>query len=172
MTTVFIVDIDGTICNSMPRVQKICETYNADVYDNLDDIWTKDVMEDFLKEENIMSDKVIKGAENLFNLADRCNAVVRFLTGRSEYGRRATRKWLTKIYGASPHTPLIMRPKHMKGVPTPECKEQLFRELYYYKKPEDTYIFFEDETETAKRYSRYGLVLKSPECWAVLGDNL
>jgi hypothetical protein len=32
------------------------------------------------------------------------------------------------------------------------------------------YIFFEDDVETGRKYSKFGLVLKSPECWKILNE--
>jgi hypothetical protein len=68
---------------------------------------------------------------------------------------------------------LLMRPPHMKNGYTADCKEQVFKEkLLLLTGPRTTFIFFEDHDETARRYSKYGLVLKAPECWKVIGDNL
>ncbi len=173
MSIIFVIDIDGTVCNSIPRVEAICSRVGMKDCHNLDAVWTDETMEEFLKEENIMSDEVIPGAEGILDLADKCHAIPFFLTGRNEYAREATRKWLTEKLKIPSNVPLLMRPSDMKNGYTADCKEQIFKEeLYALGGPHATYIFFEDDVETAKRYAKYGLVLKAPECWQIIGDNL
>lgn len=173
MSVIFVIDIDGTVCNSIPRVEEICNRMGMKDCHNLDAVWTDETMEEFLKEENIMKDDVVPGAEKVLDLADKCHAHPFFLTGRNEYARLATRRWLSIRLGVTDDIPLLMRPYNMKNGYTADCKEQIFKEnLYVLGGPHATYIFFEDDIETAKRYSKYGLVLKAPECWGVIGDNL
>jgi hypothetical protein len=172
-SVIFVIDIDGTVCDSIPRVREICKRFGVDENDNLDAIWTDETMEDFLKEENIMKDGVVPGAEKVLEIVARCRAYPFFLTGRNEYARLATRRWLSIKLGVTDDIPLLMRPYNMKNGYAADCKEQIFKEnLYALGGPHATYIFFEDHEETAKRYSKYGLVLKAPECWGVIGDNL
>lgn len=172
MSVIFVIDIDGTVCDSIPRVKAICNRFGVDE-DNLDSVWTDETMEEFLREENIMGDDVVPGAEKVLELAAKCNAVPFFLTGRNEYARQATRKWLSVKLGVGTNIPLLMRPHHMQKGYTADCKEQIFKEeLFSLGGPLATYIFFEDHEETAKRYSKYGLVLKAPDCWKIIGDNL
>lgn len=173
MSTVFVIDIDGTVCDSIPRVKEICNKFDISENDNLDAIWTDETMKEFLKEENIMRDAVIPGAEKILEIAARCIAVPFFLTGRNGYARRATRNWLSDKLAVPTNVPLLMRPAHLKSNHTADCKEQIFmEELYTIAGQYTTYIFFEDDIETAKRYSKYGLVFKAPECWSIIGDNL
>jgi len=160
MSTVFVIDIDGTICDSIDRVKEIWR-----IKENEPDAWTDDLMREFLSEENLMNDSIVPGSEIVLELAKKCNASPFFLTGRNDYAREPTRKWLTKIFKAPEETPLIMRPYDQKGVPTAQCKEGLFKKFLYSIYPNHTYIFFEDEDDTAKQYAKYGLVLRSPECW-------
>lgn len=166
MSIIFVIDVDGTVCDSIPRVKEICSRIGMNENDNLDAIWTDETMKEFLKEENIMGDTVVPGAEKIIEMANRYSARMFFLTGRNEYARSATRKWLNVKMGIPEQIPLIMRPTYMKNGYTADCKEQLFLEwLFHTEDPQTTYIFFEDHKDTAKRYSQYGLVLKAPECW-------
>jgi acid phosphatase class B len=162
MTTVFVVDIDGTVCDSIQRIRDTVAVHGPV------ETWTDEVVEEFLSDENILNDKVIPGSERLFELSEKCHAHIVFLTGRNDSKRESTRKWLTEVFKAPKHTPLLMRPYDSRGGWTADCKEQLFlTELY--NKVANTFIFFEDEEDTIKRYKKYGLVLKSPECWKAIG---
>lgn len=180
MSIVFVIDIDGTVCDSLHRVKEVCEKCGVSSSDSIDEsidqndsIWTEETMREFLKEENVMGDEVVPGAENILALAHKCNALPFFLTGRNEYARKATRKWLSTKLGVPDTVPLIMRPPSMGNGYTADCKEQMFKEqLYALGGPHATYIFFDDHEETLRRYSKYGLALKSPECWKIIGDNL
>jgi len=163
MSVVFVVDIDGTICDSLSRVKEIAKLKSSGP-----DLWTDETMAEFLSEENLLKDKIMPGSEIIFKLAERCHASIVFLTGRNDYAREATRKWLTDVFKAPNTIPLIMRPYKQKGDFTADCKEGLF--LKYLYSPASTFIFFEDEVETANRYSKYGLVLKSPDCWKAIGN--
>ena len=115
-----------------------------------------------------MSDKIVEGSEILFDLAEKCKAEIIFLTGRSDYAMGPTIRWLQEVFGCK-DIELIMRPTNQKDGLTADCKEKMFIEHIYNNRPNETFIFFEDEEETVKRYSKYGLVLKSPECWKVIG---
>ena len=157
MSVIFVIDIDGTVCDSIGRVKEICKnagkTPTNDIDTNIDldleNIWTDEVMKEFLREENIMKDEVILGAEKILEIAHRCRATPFFLTGRNEYARKATRKWLSVKLGVPNNIPLIMRPYEMKDGYTTDCKEQIFKEqLYSLGGPHSTYIFFEDNPET------------------------
>lgn len=172
-SVLFVVDIDGTICNSTPRAIEVNKSIGMTDLDDLGNMWPDGVMEEFLREENVMLDEVISGSERLFSIADRCNAKIVFLTGRSDYSRRATRRWLSERFNAPNNTPLFMRPPRMKGNYSAYCKEEIFKEqVLSIAGPNATYIFFEDRENVLKLYARYGLALKAPECWDILGDNL
>jgi hypothetical protein len=164
MSVIFIIDIDGTICDSLGRITNVADDIESP------DLWTDQTMKEFLSEENIMGDDIIPGSNLVFKLADICHASIIFLTGRNDYARHATRKWLTEIFRVPPDIPLIMRPYAEKGDYAAECKEKLFLKHVYSLHPDATFIFFEDEHDTAERYAKYGLVLKSPGCWNLLKE--
>ena len=161
MSIIFVVDIDGTICDSLSRINDIDKDHIGEA-----NYWTPDKIKDFLSYENTIKDKVIVGAEKLFDIAKICSASVIFMTGRNEFAKEATRKWLTDVFKAPSEIPLIMRLKSQDGMSTAECKEQLFLQKIY--NPDNIFIFFEDEERAIETLSKYGLVLKAPECWEVL----
>jgi len=164
MSVIFVIDIDGTTCDSLGRIAGVASDIGSP------DLWTDQTMKEFLSEENIMGDEVMPGSRVVFKLANICHASIIFLTGRNDYARDATRRWLTHIFRAPPDIPLIMRPYAQKSDYTAECKENLFLKHVYSLHPDATFIFFEDEDDTAARYAKYGLVLKSPECWKLLKE--
>jgi hypothetical protein len=166
----FIIDVDGTVADSLPRVKELCASVGVDYENsNIDKIWTDETMMRFLYEENMMQDEIIPGAEQVLDLAKKCHATPIVLTGRNCYAREPTRKWLSVKLGVPDEVSLIMRPQNMKGIRTADCKEEIFKNEVLRHHPDATFIFFEDDEETIKRYSKYGLVLKAPECWKCLG---
>lgn len=154
---IFVVDIDGTICDSRERMKEIIDKYGGE------ENWTDETIEEFLQGDKLMSDKIMPGANKLFHLAKKCNAKVMFLTGRNERARGLTLDWLWNNFRIN--GPLYMRPIGRKNGTTAECKEDIFLETIFTFNKDATFIFFEDDGATAQRYAKYGLVLKSPECW-------
>ena len=162
--TVFVVDIDGTVCDSIGRVVEMTGSKRPEE----EGIWTDEIMKEFLKKENIMSDKVLPGSEIIFKMRDVMEADMIFLTGRSEFARDSTRLWLKKKLKIDDAIPLFMRPFDERKGFTALCKEKMFLDNVYEKGTK--YIFFEDDVETGRKYSKFGLVLKSPECWKILNE--
>ena len=159
MSVIFVVDIDGTVCDSRERMEEIIGKYGEE------EDWTQQTIDEFLTPGKLMMDKVMPGAEKLFDLAKLCRASIVFLTGRNECARQLTRKWLSEKLNAPDEIPLIMRPLHWKNGHTADCKEELFRLKVLANHPDSTFIFFDDHEDTAQKYAKHGLVLRSPACW-------
>ena len=159
---IWVVDIDGTCADTRPRIEAISEKSGVPEHK-----WTQEQVDEFTKPELIKLDAVIPGAENLVQLARRCGAKLVFLTGRSEVARRATRIWLENKLDIFETVPLVMRPNG-DFRPTAECKEDVFLRAVDQVYRDANFIFFEDDEELLRRYSKYGLALKAPECWSVI----
>jgi hypothetical protein len=163
MGVVFVVDIDGTVCDSKERMAEIIAKYGEE------EDWSQQTIDEFLTPGKLMMDKVMPGAQKLFDIAKICQATVVFLTGRNECARLLTRKWLSTKLNVLDEIPIVMRPMGEKCGFTADCKEELFLTKVMPSYPNSTFIFFEDDKETILRYIKYGLVLKSPACWECIG---
>lgn len=164
----FIVDLDGTVCNSIPRIQQFCRDLGVSENADLDKVWSPEQMRKFLSDENLKKDPLMPGAEKLFEWADKLNFQVVFLTGRNQYAYGGTRRWLREKFGERTGLcELLMRPKEKEGQHPADVKEEMFLK---WKSPlkQGPFIFFEDQEHTAERYAKHGLVLKSPQCWDAL----
>lgn len=159
---VFVVDIDGTVADTRPRIDAISAKHGIDESE-----WTREQVEEFTSVELIKMDKVLPGAENIGQLARRCGAKLVFLTGRSEHARRATRIWLSNKLDIYESVPLVMRAEG-DFRPTPICKEDIFRKSVYEVWKDANFVFMEDDEDLLLRYSKYGLALKAPECWGAI----
>jgi len=160
---IFVIDIDGTICDSIPRANKFIKKMG---YDGFVD-FTEKMLNTFMNEDDIMNDGIVKGAENLEKWIRKFNALPVYLTGRTEKYYDITQKWLKEVYGAE-NPILIMRNEEEGKLSTEEGKERLFIRRVKNVSSCATFIFFEDHKPTIDRYKKYGLVLKSPDCWEVI----
>lgn len=159
---IWVVDIDGTIADTRPRINAICKKFNVP-----ENKWTEEQVREFTNPDLIKEDKIINGAEKLADLARICGAKLVFLTGRSEMARRPTRIWLENKLNIFDSVPLVMRPDGDMR-PTATCKEDVFLKSVYQVYKDAKFIFFEDEELLLRKYAKYGLSLKAPECWSVI----
>lgn len=157
----FIVDLDGTLADTTARAEEVEKKYEL-----VDNNWTQQHAIDFADPERIKTDKIVAGSEIIAELARRAKSKIIFLTGRSEYSRQSTRMWLKNHFNAFDSCPLIMRDNNDLSNPR-DCKERMFKEiiLKMYPTSEYSFCFFDDDVEMLQRFSKYGMALKSPECW-------
>lgn len=159
---IFIVDIDGTVADTTERIDEIINKYNLQP-----GAWRDEHIDEFTSDVKIKTDKLIRGAEFLPELARRCGAKLIFLTGRSNRARNATRVWLKHHLNIFDTVPLVMRYDGDFSDPI-TCKENIFKEAVLRMHPTASFVFFDDDEELLLRYSKYGLALKAPECWNCL----
>ena len=75
---VFVVDIDGTVADTRPRIDAISEKYNID-----EGAWGPEQVDEFTQAHLIKMDEVLPGSHIVADLARRCGAKLVFLTARS-----------------------------------------------------------------------------------------
>jgi hypothetical protein len=175
MNIFFIVDIDGTICDSMGRVVEMCNKANLSFSsENVEKIFSSDDCKHFFSEEIIMGDAVIPGAEKLLSMRNRFNANLVFLTGRDEKFRKETTRWLNEKFGATSYS-LYMRPSTHSRMAIPEYKERVFIEEIYKNNKTKYFVFFDDDSRVLELYGRFGVIFQAPGCWdelEVASENL
>jgi uncharacterized HAD superfamily protein len=175
MNIFFIVDIDGTVCDSMGRVVEMCNKVNLPFSsENVEKIFSSDDCKHFFSEEIIMSDGIIPGAEKLLSMRNRFNANLVFLTGRDEKFRKETMRWLNEKFGATNYS-LYMRPSVHDGKTVPEYKENIFIEEIYKHNKNKYFVFFDDDSRVLELYGRFGVIFQAPGCWdelEVASENL
>ena len=160
---IMIVDLDGTICDSMARIDAITKKYELDNQG----LWKKEHVEEFTREACVKQDELLPGAEILPSLARTCGAKIMFLTGRSSGAREATLAWLKFKLNIFDTVPLIMREDGDMSGPI-ECKLNMFKNTILKMYPEAHYMFFDDDEKLLLEYSKYGLALRAPECWQTI----
>ena len=165
MNIFFIVDIDGTICSSMDRINMMCENVNLEpTLENVEKVLTDDNCKHLFSEELIMQDKVIPGAEKLLALSDKFQANLVFLTGRDEKFRKETMRWLNEKFGATNYS-LYMRPSTHSRMAIPEFKEDTFVNDIYRHNKGKYFVFFDDDTCALELYGKFGVIFQAPYCW-------
>ena len=159
---VLVVDLDGTLIDNKSRFEEFISSNGS--FDMLS-------LREFFSEENVLSDPFMQGSEVVFELADKLNADIYFLTGRSEGFKDQTQKMLKKykeemgIEHDVKNIPLYMRPNESGPVKSYIVKEKILLRQLLPKHPGANFIFFEDEEENIKMFKQYGMVFESPECW-------
>lgn len=171
MMPLFVVDVDGTVCDSSALIDKMTGRYHAVV-----DLWNEAQMLACLEEA--CRQPVVPGAEVLRALMRQGYLAV-FLTGRSESledspdnGRRLTLEWLCGTLGMPVDIPLFMRPKN-DNRSNAEVKFDMFeRQVKPRCSRDSTFVFLDDDPSVLKVYAKYGLTLKAPECWGAMAHFL
>ena len=159
---IFIVDIDGTICDSNARVKEMCEKAGCEMTgDSISKMWNDDNLKEFYAEEKILKDGTIIGSKRLLDLAKVYSAEIRFLTGRNERFREVTNKWIYLRFGLDGNS-LHMRPPEWEFKSVAEFKEWMFLKIH---NPGVNYFFFDDDEKCLEKYSKYGKTFKAPQCW-------
>lgn len=163
---VFILDIDGTVCDSNQRVKEVCERAGKEfTMENVDKLFSSKEIDNFFKTEEIEKDIVIPGSDKVFNLVKKFNAELIYITGRNERFRDITSKWLIDNCKTSKDTKLIMRTKEFESVKADLYKETVFLDQVYQDRKDSIFWFFDDDDRALIRYSKYGVAFKAPDCW-------
>lgn len=171
MRPLFIVDIDGTVCDSADFVSRLSVRFHTHV-----DLWNDKQVRTFMEE--VSKRRVLPGAEVLRILMLRGFCDVVFLTGRSEkigkaprLGRRLTTAWLHEKLDMPKSIPLFMRPPDDTRAPD-IIKFDVFEQQILPKYRRRSFVFLDDDVKVLARYAKYGITLKSPECWSALSHHL
>jgi len=162
---VAVVDVDGTLVDSLPRLRKF-STFRKQIAGGRG-LWTQEQVDEFLSLSNANADKPFPGAvEGVKHILYSGLFEPIILTGRTELARKHTRDLLVRKFGVPSSVPLIMRAAD-DSRRTPECKSDLFvtHVLPRYGGP---FVFFEDEEATLAEFAKHGLALKAPECWQAM----
>lgn len=163
---VFVLDIDGTVCDSIERVKKMCEDAEVEYScKNADQLWSNNLTRKFFDEKEIAKDKAIEESLKVFTLIKKLNAKYLFLTARNEHFKKHTLNWLVDNLGVPESVSLIMRTEELESVSSPDFKEKVFLEQVYNNNPDAFYLFFDDDSRVIERFSKYGLAFLAPDCW-------
>jgi len=160
---VFVVDIDGTVADTMGRIRDLEQRTGSALMTG----WGDKETNEFLEPSIMMRDPIINGANRLLDIISSFGATLAFFTGRSERSREQTKQWLTSKLSIPTETPLFMRPDDDYR-PTHVCKTDMIERQLLPAYPDSKFIFLEDDAESLKSFSKYGLALKAPDCWNVI----
>lgn len=154
MNTLFVIDIDGTVADSVHRDHFVSGPGPKD--------WVS-----FFAPELVKLDPVLDGARaGVHRLMARTVPLV-FLTGRAEMARKCTTDWLLDKLGLYVnHSTLLMR---AEGDRRPAVLYKRDRVVELRKRfPEEHLVFADDDVEVHEMYWEFGLPLKAPQCWHVI----
>jgi len=154
---IIVCDIDKTLCDSGVRLDRVIKKCGSE------EIWTEEHLQEFLNPEEIRKDKVVRGAQNINEIAEVCGRLI-ILTGRNERSRKDTRNWLWVNLDICEDVPLIMRSDDDFSNPV-ECKENLFVQNVLNNNPDAHFIFIDDDPKILQMFFIYGMILKAPEVW-------
>jgi hypothetical protein len=165
---VLVVDVDGTVCDSLAITDKLAGYFHA-ALNSWDDYQMLACLEEAGKQP------IVPGAEVLPILMREGMCDVVFLTGRAEglgrarkNGRRLTTDWLRGTLGIPAHDiRLFMRQKNDRRTNDVVKADVFIRQVLPLFKRR-MFVFLDDDASVLTMYTRHGLALKSPECWAAL----
>lgn len=148
----FFVDIDGTVADNSHREGFLQGT--------------KKDWEAFYNPALILQDKVVPGVDKpLTKLMENPDMKVTFLTGRPERTRDVTHEWFARNLDLVLYRDEIIMRKDDDHRAATRYKEEMIR---MYTSPTSRMVFIDDDIRNVGIYSKYGLFLKAPECWAVI----
>ena len=164
---IIVCDLDGTIANNEHRLQYL-ETRPKD--------W-----ESFYNAEHMKNDVPFPQAQLVFRKIMAVPSIhMVFLTGRPVRTQGVTAWWLYANYGwnvvyedqasaflgspARPGLALMLMRSDTDRRTADVYKEQKVQALGSLR-PDEAFLFIDDDERCYEMYSRYGVILRTPECW-------
>ena len=155
---IIVLDIDGTLANNDHRAHHVDRAE--------DDARPKD-WQAFLAPHLVAKDVVIEGAMKALEHFQLLKYKIMFLTGRNESLRDVTTQWIFEKLGIEVNDDtLLMRGtgNMMTAAAYKRESAQSLRSQF----PVETFVFIDDDKYSWQGYADIGVVLKAPECWAVI----
>jgi len=123
----------------------------------------------FFAPDLVIKDKVVQGvARVLTHLADLKYDFL-ILTGRNEDLRDTTMRWLNENLDiAIPDENLLMRPNGNMLNAGEFKREQLLNYKQGLENKDASFLIIDDDADAGVSLREFGVVLKAPECWALL----
>jgi hypothetical protein len=150
-----VLDIDQTLADTAHRAQHLEKT-------------PKD-WDSFFDPSRVIKDKVIAGVENaLAQLTElKCSFVI--LTERNENLRDVTTRWIAENLNIQvPEGHLLMRTSGNLLNPAEYKREQLLSFRQGLENKDIPFLIIDDDADVGTALKGLGIILKAPECWAVL----
>lgn len=187
MTTVWIVDIDGTIANLKHRLHVLkkacvscggqfsyythkdsCTYCGSDVFKTTSKSW-----EEFQDPLLVRLDDPVKTAQAVIRKAMDHNIHVHYITAREYRTREQTQFWLEEHFGFTrDKNKLLTRDfgedtRNFKNYQSKEQKLNQLKMLCGYTS-QDSFFFMDDDKANLDMFSKYGITMLAPYCWEIM----
>lgn len=117
----------------------------------------------------VIKDKVVAGAERVLTHFEELKYDFVILTGRNEDLRDTTMRWVQENLNIKvPDTHLLMRPNGNMLSAAEYKREQLLSFKQGLENKDNHFLIIDDDTDMGDALKDLGIVLKAPECWALL----
>ena len=185
LRVIHVFDIDNTIADNKHRIgylKQYCTTCiapkdvltlahfcgNCNTYTP-----TTSLSEDFLNPDLVYEDTPILGALQYVNQLRKHNVTIMYITGRNENLRDVTEKWLFDKFERKQDEKLYMRTSKFEGAVASVSKHDNLMSLKsdLNSTEDDLFTFYDDDPFALAMYSAYGIVIRCPEVWDVIGYN-
>jgi len=123
----------------------------------------------FFAPELVIKDKVVAGVARVLLHFTELKYDIVILTGRNEDLRDTTMRWLHENLDiAVPDENLLMRPNGNMLNAGEFKREQLLNFKQGLENKDSSFLIIDDDPEVSNALKEFGVVLKAPECWAML----
>ena len=186
MTTVYVIDIDGTVANNDHRRILLkhrciqCLTLVPGVLSEvdfqcthcqcMDGRATNESWKDFNRLDLMAMDTPIVGAQKGIKALESQGYPVHYMTARGDAEREVTIEWLTRYFGFNADTQsLITRLPKDEGAKSHLFKEAAIERLKLDLEEEyPSFVFLDDKASNLAMFAKYGLTFKAPEFWQTM----
>lgn len=150
-----ILDLDGTLADLAHRLHYVSKEPKN---------W-----EAFFAPERVYKDELMPGAARVIAHFENLKYELVVLTARNEDLRDTTMRWLLEKLNLSlPEGHLLMRANGNMLTPAEYKREQLLNFKQGLETKDNNFLIIDDDPEVGESLKEFGVVLRAPECWALL----
>lgn len=187
MTTIYILDVDGTVADCEHRARLFefecnqCLTRLSGLLGDWEFVCTHCGCQDgratdaswevFNSPDLMFQDTPLAGAQKGVKALEALGHPVHYLTARGPEHHEVTLKWLQQHFDFDSTKQILQTRVTSERLNSAKFKEQMVEKLKFmfgeqYENP--TYVFVDDKVENLQMFARHGLAFQSPAFWQAM----
>lgn len=184
MTTIYILDVDGTLANCEARARllqheciqclgvlsgiKSSRDFVCPYCGCMDANMTSESWDTFCADHLVLQDGVISGSKNCVKALEALGHPVHYLTARPLESYDITLEWLKRHFGFNSENQILQTREAGCRVPSDEFKDKAFRKMKFIldeRHDNPNYVFVDDNHDNLRMFSGHGLAFEAPHFW-------